>query len=498
MLASLLAAALLAAQIPVQPGDDFEAIVANAQPGDEIIFAAGDYVTTGYWGVNLQGTAAAPIVVRAAAGETVTLVGNPSQNTIDISGSYYTFAGFRVQGGSHGVRVGNSSHASFEDLEIFATGDVGLSCNRPGETYEDITIRRVHVHDTAGTGECFYLGCNDAECTMFDSLVEFNWCHDTFNSSQGDGIELKTGSYGVTIRHNVIHDVQYPGITMYGTLGMPANLVEGNIVWNAGDNGIQTVGEVIVRNNVVVASGNNGIQAKPSQNALPINLTIVHNTVVGAGDACLRGNDWPADNGNLVAANALFCASSYALRLVNAVPGEFVDNGVLGTVEGVMGGTFPLGAELDELVDPASAHVYPREGASLLDAASQSWVMDDFNCLPREVGPDVGAYEFMGAQNPGWVPEPGFKSCAGGVGEEGDSGDSSGDSSGETSDAGTTSEDGGADEVGGSDETGAGAVDDASGCACSSGDAGPPAAGLALLALLGLRRRRAERRAPLA
>ena len=30
-----------------------------------------------------------------------------------------------------------------------------------------------------------------------------------------------------------------------------------------------------------------------------------------------------------------------------------------------------------------------REGASLLDAASQSWVMDDFNCLPREVGPDV-------------------------------------------------------------------------------------------------------------
>ena len=53
---------------------------------------------------------------------------------------------------------------------------------------------------------------------------------------------------------------------------------------------------------------------------------------------------------DVVAANALFCASSYALRLVNAVPGEFVDNGVLGTVEGVMGGTFPLGAELDELL----------------------------------------------------------------------------------------------------------------------------------------------------
>lgn len=493
MLACAFVAALLAAQIPVHPGDDFETIVQNAQPGDEIVFHAGDYTTTGYWGVNLQGSAGAPIVVHAAPGEVVTIFGDPSQNTIDISGSHYTFAGFRIHGGSHGVRVGNSSHATFEELEIWNTADVGLSCNRPGETYEDITIRRVHIHDTAGTGECFYLGCNDAACTMFDSLVEFNWCHDTFNSSQGDGIELKTGSYNVTIRHNVIHDVQYPGITMYGTLGMPANLVEGNIVWNAGDNGIQTVGEVVVRNNVVVGSGNNGIQAKPSQGALPIGLTIVHNTVVGAGDACLRGNDWPADNGNLVAANALFCAGTSALRLVNAVPGEFVDNGVLGSVEGVMNGTFPLGSEVDELLDPAAAHVYPKEGSSLLDAATQAWVMDDFNCLPREAGPDVGAYEFMGAQNPGWVPEPGFKSCAGGDGE-GDTTSEGGDTTsegGSSDDATTTANDGVADEVGSDDAGTDSASDDASGCACASAnnDASPWPA-LASLALLGLRRRR--------
>jgi hypothetical protein len=160
---SLVLSSLLGALIPVNPGDDFETIVQNAQPGDEIVFHAGEYTTTGYWGVNLQGTVDMPIVVHAAPGETVTIFGDPSQNTIDISGTYYTFAGFRIQGGSHGVRVGNSSHAVFEDLEISQTADVGLSCNRPGETYEDITIRRVHVHDTAGTGECFYLGCNDGD-----------------------------------------------------------------------------------------------------------------------------------------------------------------------------------------------------------------------------------------------------------------------------------------------------------------------------------------------
>jgi hypothetical protein len=503
---SLVLSSLLGALIPVNPGDDFETIVQNAQPGDEIVFHAGEYTTTGYWGVNLQGTVDMPIVVHAAPGEMVTIFGDPSQNTIDISGSYYTFAGFRIQGGSHGIRVGNSSHALFEDLEIFLTADVGLSCNRPGETYEDITIRRVHVHDTAGTGECFYLGCNDGACTMFDSLVEFNWCHDTFNSSQGDGIELKTGSHGVVIRHNVIHDVQYPGITMYGTQGQPLNVVEGNIVWNAGDNGIQTVGDVIVRNNVVVGSGNNGIQSKPSQAEVPTNVTIVHNTVVGAGDSCLRANDWPAGNGNLVAGNALFCDGTYALRLVNSVPGDFYDNGVVGTVEGLMTGTFALQAVETEVVDPAASHVYPNRGSSLISAATQVWADEDFNCLARDAMPDVGAYEHMGAANPGWIPEPGFKQCAGGGDGDGDStddgaaddpstGDVTGDGDGDPDDGTTTATEAG-DEVGTSDtaadeDTDSGTGDEGAamnegGCACSGPGANDLGAWPWLLGLLGL------------
>ena len=33
--------------------------------------------------------------------------------------------------------------------------------------------------------------------------------------TQGDGIEIKKGSYANIVRDNVIHDVNYPGITMY-------------------------------------------------------------------------------------------------------------------------------------------------------------------------------------------------------------------------------------------------------------------------------------------
>ncbi len=494
MILSLLLFTTLAAEIHINPGDDFESAVANAVAGDEIIFHEGTYQTTGFWSVDLQGSVDQPIVVRSAEGEAVSIAGIPSQNTIDIQGSHYSFSGFEIIGGSHGVRVGTSLDATFEDLEIHDTGDVGLSCNRPDNSYEDITIRRTHIHHTAGTGECMYLGCNEGACVMFSSLIEFNWCHDTTNSSQGDGIELKTGSYDVVIRHNVIHDVKYPGITMYGTQGGAPNLVEGNLIWNAADNGIQTVGDVTVRNNLVFNAGNNGIQVKPSQGEVPSNVTIVHNTVVIDGGTCLRANDWPADNGNLIAGNALFCAGGTAVRLANAGGGTWMNNGVIGALEGLAEGTFELGEATSELVDPGAWHGYPTPDSSLIGAASEDWADEDFNCLARE-GQDVGAYAYGGALDPGWIPEPGFKSCADpggdtggdGSGEDGSSEDGSGGSSGEDGPG-----DGSADEVGGATggEELSGADGGSGGCALGEPRPSTPLGlMIGMSILVGLRRR---------
>ena len=249
----------LAATVDVYPGDDLWAAIEAAAPGDEVVAGevvgahAGTWTTqqaSGSWyrSVELEGTAEAWITARAAEGEVVILEGDPagSQNIVDLSGAYYTWAGFEMVYGSHGLRVGQTAHAVFEDLHIHDTGDVGISMNRDGATYEDVVIRGLHIHDTHGTGECMYLGCNDDACQVFDALIEWNWCHDTWAASQGDGVELKTGSYNTIVRHNVIHDVRYPGITMYGTRGRAANQVYGNVIWGAGDNGIQVVGDVVV------------------------------------------------------------------------------------------------------------------------------------------------------------------------------------------------------------------------------------------------------------
>lgn len=470
---------IAAATIDINPGDDLWGTLKAVQAGDEVIMHAGTYKVPGFVDLTFNGTADQPIIVRGGDGEDVVIEGISSQNTLNVKGSYYTLSGFRIVGGSHGIRLGDSDHGTIEDVEIVNVDDVGISCNRPDNTYEAMAIRRTHIHDTGksgGPGECMYLGCNDNACQMWDSVIEFNWCHDTLSGSQGDGIEVKTGSYNNVVRHNVIHDVKYPGITIYGTVDNKApNLVEGNAVWNVVDNGIQTVGDAIVRNNLIFDVGANGIHAKPSQGEIVENLTIAHNTVLNSTGVCLRGNEWPGGGAIVLANNALYCAGGTAIKLpAGAGTAMIAGNAVVGGVEGAPMGTFD-GVSLDAaFLNAAGKEVYPKGDSPLLDAGAADYADEDFNCLPRDPNSvDVGAYDHSDADNPGWTVAPGFKSCAEGegtttggestTGDEttGDGTDGTDGTSGDTS-AGTTGDattDGSSD---GSSDSGTGASDSTS------------------------------------
>src|SRR6185295_7349946 len=121
-----------------------------------------------------------------------------------------------------------------------------------------------------------YLGCNDDACRIIDSVIADNYIHD-IGGSQGDGIEVKTGSYGNIVEDNVIVRPNFPGITMYGFTGAHANnIVRRNLVWHAkADNGIQVVGQIEVYDNLVIDSFANGIQSKPSQAQTPHDVVII-------------------------------------------------------------------------------------------------------------------------------------------------------------------------------------------------------------------------------
>ncbi len=501
----------LAATIEVGPGDDVWTAAAALAPGDELVLEEGTYSTysgsSWYRELVLTGEEGAPIVIRAAEGAEVIIEGDPagSQNVLNLQGSWWELRGLHFRYGSHGLRLGESDHGSVIDVEISETADVALSMNREGATYDQMIVRGCHIYDTSGTGEGMYLGCNEGACVVSNSFIEHNHVHDTADSEQGDGIELKAGSYGNVIRHNVVHDTYYPGLTLYGTYGEAPNEVYGNVVWSTGDNGIQVVGEVSVHDNLVFQAGAYGIYAKSSQGSDPESLHILHNTVADGGEGCLRINDLDLGGADVVAANNLLsCEAGYAIRLGSGEgSATFSANAVLG--ESMVDGQVELSADIlsGELVG------WPEDGGAIDGEGDDAWrTEEDFDCLPRGQS-DIGAYNYFVGGDPLWDVAAEFKeSCAEDIAEGSGGGDTGGEETGEPE---TGGEETGAVETGGEEtgpeETGSldsgspdsGAPDTADdvtggaggeGCGCGGGDKGAAAG---LLLGLGLLRRRARR-----
>jgi hypothetical protein len=263
-----------------------------------------------------------------------------------------------------------------------------------------------------------YLGCNNNACRVLNSTIEWNYVHHTNGPSveQGDGIELKEGSAGNTIRHNVIHDTNYPGILTYGTVGNgPPNIIEGNVIWRTNDYAIQSAADSIIRNNIVLGS----IGLQPHQSASPANQVITHNTIVATDSGIeVRGVSGPV----VIANNAVYSQSGNAIRLISGNLALVSLAGNVG-VGGLAGGSVGYANGNGIAADFVGGHfngappidLFPKTGSALIGAAAATHAASvDFNGTARAGAADVGAYEFQAGGNPGWVLTAGFK-AAGGV-----------------------------------------------------------------------------------
>ena len=316
--AGLLAAALCGVERITRSTSRRRAICARqlqrCGPGDELVLGGGTYNMSSAFRVTVVGTQQQPITIRAKTGERPRIhMSTGAQNIIEVSASRYViFRGIEFTGGSHGIRLMDSDFVTIEECEIHETGDVALSANSGG-TYEGLRILRNHIHHTHGTGEGMYLGCNSNGCRVANSLIEGNYIHHTNGADveQGDGIEIKEGSYGNIVRDNVIHDTNYPGIITYSTVGNgPPNVLEGNVIWNTNDNAIQSAADVIMRNNIVL--GNIALQSH--EHGSPGNIQIVHNTIINSGAGIeVRNVVGPV----LIANNAVYSEGTSAIRLIS-------------------------------------------------------------------------------------------------------------------------------------------------------------------------------------
>ncbi len=413
-LAAFAATSASAADIDIFDGDSFEAAVEGLNPGDTLTVHAGTYTDSGRISIQVRGTQASPVVIQAAPGARPLITrspGDPVQNTINIEGAeHLTIRGLEITGNG-GDAINMSGEPSYITLEDLVIHDISVGINFRSSMHH-ITVRGNHIYNTNDTGEGMYVGCNFAACAVSDSLIENNWIHDTLNADQGDGIEIKRGSHSNIIRNNVIHDTNWPCILLYGTEGNPRNVVEGNVMWNCGDSGMQVAADAVIRNNIILESPGSGFNSQSHQGVSPNNLEFVHNTLVG-GSPCLRLNGWDGKQGMVFANNAVYCSSS------NYVIGGLGGVTIAGNVFDTAPSAFPGSGYSDgrstaqDFVDAAGRDLYPTSDSPLLGAGDASHAAaSDFNGTARSGGVDAGAYAWTGAQNPGWPVAPGFKDAA--------------------------------------------------------------------------------------
>ncbi len=378
-------------------GADLADAVAALQPGDKLEIGAGTWSVNRWWTINIQGRMNAPIWIEAAAGATVIITRpDANQNVMNLGvgtgnvTEYVCIRGLEITGGSTGMKLYHCNNLWIDHCHIHDTGGVGIAAN--SEDTHHLFITANHIHDPGGTAEGMYLGANNSEHVMHHSIVALNHVHDC-SGSQGDGIEVKQGSYGNRIVENLVHDTQYPCIIAYGTDGNEVNIIERNICYNSGDNVIQVQGEAIVRNNLAI----NGARAFSSHDhqGSSSNLTVVHNTFINTGRA-VNLSSWNGRTNMVFANNAVYSNGSEAINFSNGASGvTIIGNVCLGEVIGASTGWI-TGNGLSDFNglswDAVQRDATPSTESKLLDAADAAWaVSHDLNGDPRNDFYDAGA-----------------------------------------------------------------------------------------------------------
>ena len=419
----------VAAGVTVRPGDDINTLTSSLAAGSEVIFSGGTYSITDPLQWTAAGTAANPVILRAADGEKPIIEYAGDWRAVGIvESSHLVVRGLSFRGGAGwdgkratGIVIENSSAITVEDGEISNFGYIGVYA--AGDSSE-LTLSRLHIRDV-GDGAGIYAGCWDASCWTQDSLFANNWIHDIGGvSGYGDGISLDHGDNNVVIQDNVIHDTARGGIACRSTEYSPANVVTGNAVWNTVEFGIRADGAVTVRNNVVFGVDGYGLYGRNSERDTLQDAVFSHNTIADTTSYGIAIEGWAGRTGMVLANNLVINPIGLGVDL-DAEGAADVGNTIL---QNVVSGYISYGEHLPEdwpdgflsgygeadVLDYAGHDFYLASGSAAVntaDASAAAWVpATDFNGAPRDgEAPDVGAYERDGAANPGWAISEGFK-----------------------------------------------------------------------------------------
>ncbi|WP_186775585.1 right-handed parallel beta-helix repeat-containing protein [Rubripirellula tenax] len=383
---------------PAENGALLRDVISNLSAGDHIQIHAGTYSIDSYYTIQASGTESQPVTIAGAPGEEVTITRfNATQNVMNIFPSQYLIIeGLHLRGGSTGLKIQEVSHFMLHNVEISETKGNGVAANSKDTSY--LYFIDNEIHDTGGNGEGLYLGAHDGSKITHNSYVIGNYIYNLNASDvgQGDGIEIKDGSYAVTIKHNFVQNTNYPGIIVYRT-GRGAedrNIIEENVIINSNDTAIQATADAVIRNNLVVTN-RTGFLSKPFT-TVPQNLTVVNNTIVAGTDG-VRTIGWDSEDAvdNVFANNVIHSAVD------RPIPNGLGNATVVGNVVVTdLAATFA-----DIQFNGTSWDPTPLPNTQLIGTADLSYLPEvDLTGRPRITGGDVGAVDYR--EVGGELPDP--------------------------------------------------------------------------------------------
>jgi len=336
--------------------------------------------------------------------------------------------------GIDGINVGgtNVTHITFEGLNIHNVSGNGISVFT--DRAHHLTLRRSEISHCVGSG--LYWGYPNRDIVS-DVLVENNYIHDCPKdpaSATHYGIQYKGWGYRARIINNVLHDVggtTRSGIIVYygrkplqGDDPADVNIVRGNIIWNARNEGVTVMSDAIIENNIIcdAAIGIN-IQTYTDEsfsgNNYVENLTIRNNTVFRCGSVCINVGGWTSLGSRVsFTGNAAFqdnvSKAAFGGSTGTATCRGNVRYGTSALSSGVTAGN-DLGdfMTVSAAIAITDADFYPSASSALLEQLSSSgdWPLKDFNGTerPSGVNADAGAYERNESTNSGGAIAEDFK-----------------------------------------------------------------------------------------
>ncbi len=191
-------------QVAVSTEADLRAAIGNAEPGDEIILAAGIYRLSHQLWIDKQGTANNPIIIRSAGDKySAKLTGSPEEGiNIGDNAAYIVIDGLEVYGmGDNNIHVQNANNITLQNIKSHDAGSDGdvIKVNQSNHII-------VQNNELARSGA--RPGCPEENC--WQELIDFV---DTDDSAIRDNMMtdfgnlagyVKGGSTNVVITGNTI------------------------------------------------------------------------------------------------------------------------------------------------------------------------------------------------------------------------------------------------------------------------------------------------------